>query len=143
MTGIINCPDQNYYRNMIFPLYNLALTYIPYIYICSSNYEIHTMISLFRKIFGKRADIKEMVQNGAIILDVRTVEEYRRGHAGESINIPLDSLPQGMKKLDKSKVIITCCESGMRSAAARRILVSAGFEKVYNGGTWRSLAGYR
>ena len=80
--------------------------------------------------------------NGATIIDVRSKEEFQGGHLKNSINIPLDKLTHGLKKLDKNKPIITCCASGMRSASARSMLKSNGFELVYNGGSWKSLRKY-
>jgi phage shock protein E len=97
------------------------------------------MFGFLKKIFGERVDIQELILNGATIIDVRSKEEFQRGHLKSSINIPLDKLTQSLKKLDKSKPIITCCASGMRSASAKSILISNGFEQVYNGGSWTSL----
>jgi phage shock protein E len=97
------------------------------------------MINFFKKIFGEKVNFQELISNGAIIIDVRTKEEYQKGHLKNSLNIPLDKLTSGWKKLDKSKTIITCCASGMRSSSATGILKSNGFEKVYNGGSWTSL----
>ena len=93
-------------------------------------------------IFGKKVNFQEVISNGAIILDVRTKGEYQSGHLKNSINIPIDNLPQKIVKLNKNKPIITCCASGARSASARRILKSNGFEQVYNGGSWYSLRKY-
>jgi rhodanese-related sulfurtransferase len=93
-------------------------------------------------IFGKKVNLQEVVSNGAVILDVRTKAEYQSGHLKNSINIPIDKLSQNIKKLSKNKPIITCCASGARSASARKMLKSNGFEKVYNGGSWYSLRKY-
>ena len=93
-------------------------------------------------IFGKKVNLQEVISGGAVILDVRTKGEYQSGHLKNSINIPIDKLPQNIKKLNKNKSIITCCASGSRSASARRILKSNGFEQVYNGGSWYSLRKY-
>ena len=93
-------------------------------------------------IFGKKVNLQEVISNGAVILDVRTKLEYQSGHLKNSINIPVDNLSQNIKKLNKNKPIITCCASGARSASARRILKSNGFEQVYNGGSWYSLRKY-
>jgi phage shock protein E len=93
-------------------------------------------------IFGKKVNLQEVISNGAIILDVRTKGEYQSGHLKNSINIPVDKLEQNIKKLNKNKPIITCCASGSRSASARRLLKSNGFEQVYNGGSWYSLRKY-
>ena len=85
-------------------------------------------------------DYKQMVANGAIILDVRTKEEYAGGHIKGSLNIPLQSLTAAsIAKLDKQKPVITCCASGMRSASAKSMLKSQGFTEVHNGGGWYGL----
>jgi phage shock protein E len=93
-------------------------------------------------IFGKKVNLQEVISNGAVILDVRTKGEYQSGHLRNSINIPIDNMPKNIKKLNKNKPIITCCASGSRSASARRILKSNGFQQVFNGGSWLSLRKY-
>ncbi|MFV5699832.1 rhodanese-like domain-containing protein [Flavobacterium sp. ZT3R17] len=90
--------------------------------------------------FGSKVNYADLVQQGAIILDVRSKEEYAGGHIKGSLNIPVDTLSNNLSKLkDKNQPIITCCASGMRSASAKSILKSNGFTKVYNGGGWSSL----
>lgn len=89
---------------------------------------------------GPKVDYAELVKQGAVILDVRSKGEYNGGHIQGSINIPVDVLSSNLGKLkDKKKPIITCCASGMRSASARSILKSNGYEVVHNGGGWMSL----
>jgi len=87
---------------------------------------------------GNAVNYAELVSQGAVIVDVRTKAEYASGHVKGSINIPLDQLGSKIATLPK-KPIITCCASGMRSASARSILQSKGFEEVYNGGGWSAL----
>lgn len=99
-------------------------------------------MSFLEKIFGKKVDLQEVISSGAVILDVRTKGEFQSGHLRNSINIPVDNLQGNLKKLNKNKPIITCCASGARSASARSILLSNGFEQVYNGGSWSSLKKY-
>jgi rhodanese-related sulfurtransferase len=99
-------------------------------------------MSFLDLIFGKKVNLQEVISNGAIIVDVRTKGEYQSGHLKNSINIPIDSLQQKIVKLNKNKSIVTCCASGARSASAKRILKSNGFEQVYNGGSWYSLRKY-
>lgn len=91
--------------------------------------------------FGPSVDFKELVKNGAQIIDVRTRGEYASGHVKGSINIPLNELSSGIKKLKKDKPLITCCASGMRSSSAKATLLSLGFTEVHNGGGWMSLNG--
>lgn len=100
------------------------------------------MIKILQKLFGFGTTINynELVRNGAIILDVRSKAEFAGGHIKGAINIPVDVLKNNLNQLkDKNKVIITCCASGMRSAAAKNILKSHNYLNVYNGGGWSSL----
>lgn len=100
------------------------------------------MIEFLKKILGigPAVDYNSLLQNGAVIIDVRTKGEFNGGNIKGSVNIPLDNLSAKINKLGpKSRVIITCCASGMRSASAKQILLSNGFTTVYNGGSWYSL----
>ncbi len=99
-------------------------------------------MDIFKLLFGEKTDLQELISNGATIVDVRTKAEFQGGHLKNSINIPLDKLSQNLGKINKNKPVITCCASGARSASARRILKSNGFEQVYNGGSWYSLRKY-
>ena len=90
--------------------------------------------------FGPSVNYADLVQQGAIILDVRSKAEYSGGHINGSVNISVDTLSSNLSKLkDKNKTIITCCASGMRSASAKSILKSNGYTNVYNGGGWSNL----
>lgn len=90
--------------------------------------------------FGPKVDYAQLVKEGAIILDVRSKGEYDGGHIRGSVNIPVDQLRNNFSKLkNKSKPIITCCASGMRSASAKSLLKASGYEVVHNGGSWSSL----
>ncbi len=89
---------------------------------------------------GPSTDYKSMVAAGAIIIDVRTPGEFASGHLDQAKNIPLDTLASKSKSLPKDKIIITCCASGMRSASAKALLKSNGFNEVYNGGGWQRLS---
>lgn len=92
-------------------------------------------------LFSKSKKIKQFLSEGATIVDVRTPTEFEGGHIRQSINIPLDSLPKHLGQLDKSKPVITCCASGIRSGSAKRMLKANGF-KAMNGGGWMSLQKY-
>ncbi len=99
------------------------------------------MIQFLKKLFGfgPSVDYKQLVKDGATIVDVRTKAEYQQGHIKGSINIPLNNLSNHYATIKKDKPVITCCASGMRSAQARTILLANGFTEVYNGGGWNSL----
>jgi len=84
-------------------------------------------------------DIKEIIERGALIVDVRTSEEFKEGHIEGCLNIPLDKIGEAMAWLQKDVPTVLVCASGSRSGQALDILKANGFEKVYNGGSWDSL----
>lgn len=96
------------------------------------------MLNTIKKLFGvgPKVNFKILVEEGAIILDVRTREEFQSGHIKGALNIPVQNLSEKTNKLDTNKVVITCCASGMRSASAKSILKSKGYTNVHNGGSW-------
>ncbi|KMZ64488.1 Rhodanese-like domain-containing protein [Zostera marina] len=87
---------------------------------------------------------KELLQSGYRYLDVRTVNEYRKGNVKDSINIPYwflnskgrETNPQFMelvlKSFSKDDYIVVACASGTRSAAASLDLINSGFKHVKN-----------
>ena len=83
--------------------------------------------------------IQEKIREGALIIDVRSPQEFAGGQIATSINIPLQEIGTKMAELKASgKVIITCCRSGYRSGVAANQLKTEGIE-VYNGGGWKAL----
>ena len=97
------------------------------------------MFGFIKKLFGPGVDFKNLVDNGAIIIDVRTPQEFDHGNIKGSKNIPLDRIQKEAASIKKmGKPIITVCKSGARSGMAKSILKSAGIE-VYNGGPWNVL----
>ncbi|NVK31002.1 MAG: rhodanese-like domain-containing protein [Gammaproteobacteria bacterium] len=82
---------------------------------------------------------KELIDQGAIVVDVRSAREFRTGHVTGSKNIPLDMLNIQMRNLPNDRPIITCCASGARSRSAADILLSSGFKDVVNGGPWNQV----
>ena len=86
------------------------------------------MIEFFKKILcGSSVNFREMVSNGAVIIDVRSPGEYKAGHVRGSKNYPLDNIRSKVAELKKmNKPVITVCRSGTRSGIAKGILKSAG-----------------
>lgn len=88
---------------------------------------------------GKSESVKEFMDKGAVIIDVRTVGEFQSGHIKGSKNIPLDNIFSKVNEIKRlEKPVIVCCKSGMRSAQAASILKNSGID-VMNGGGWQSL----
>lgn len=73
-------------------------------------------------------DLDALPRDGsAVLLDVRTGEEYRIGHIPGFVNIPVDELRERLEELDRSKPVYAICQSGLRSYIACRILEGRGF----------------
>lgn len=89
--------------------------------------------------FGN-SSTKEALRKGAIVIDVRTVNEYDQGRVPESINIPLNLIPSNLARIKgMERPVVLCCASGNRSGQALRILRSKGIKDLYNGGSWEKV----
>ena len=74
------------------------------------------------------ASARQLVKDGAVLLDVRTPGEFAAGHLEGAINIPVQDLGKRMTELkDKNKTVVVYCRSGARSASAAATLESAGY----------------
>jgi len=100
---------------------------------------------------ARKAAVNEIAPNDALqktqaaysqFVDVRTPEEYAKGHAARAINIPLNELPEKLDRLEKNEPVYVICQTGRRSKEASEILVKNGYNWVFNvsGGTaaWES-----
>lgn len=76
----------------------------------------------------------------AVLLDVRTNEEFAAGHFKGALHIPVDELRERLNELDKKKKIYVNCQSGLRSYIACRILSGNGFECYNFSGGYRFYA---
>ena len=89
-------------------------------------------------------DAVRLLNQGALMLDVRSKAEFDSGHVIDARHVPQEELASSAEALKKyrEKVVIVCCESGTRSSAATRVLAAQGYSKVANlrGGlaAWRS-----
>ena len=76
------------------------------------------------------SDAYNMYQNGAFVVDVRTLEEWTEYHAPNTTLIPLDQLSSRLNEVPRDRQIVVVCRSGNRSQQGRDILLNAGFEQV-------------
>lgn len=83
--------------------------------------------------------LEKKIADGAVILDVRTAQEYETGHIEGSVNISLGSIRERYRELDPNKTYITTCSHGLRSVKVESLLKERGFKKVFNGGAWTDL----
>ena len=79
-------------------------------------------------------ELKNKQTNGAIIIDVRSSQEYEEGHICGAINIPEYEINCKIDKVlpNKEKEVVLYCSSGIRSKDAYKKLVKLGYKKVYN-----------
>lgn len=81
----------------------------------------------------------QMGDGGAVVIDVRTPEEYATGHVPGALSFPLDGLEARLKELapHKNRSLYVICATGGRSAIVQRLLAEAGFLHPINveGGT--------
>jgi phage shock protein E len=78
-------------------------------------------------------DIRQTLQSGAVLLDVRSTDEFSRGALPNAKNIPLAVLPVlAHEHLDKDNPVLIYCHAGGRAMMAERILSSLGFTDVTN-----------
>lgn len=86
------------------------------------------------------AAARRLIGEGAVVLDVRTPEEFEKGHLPTAQNLPIDQLAGRMSEVaertgdDRGKPIVVYCAAGGRAAKAKRALEAAGYTNVVNGG---------
>lgn len=76
--------------------------------------------------------VRELVENGDFIVDVREKYEYKRGHIKNALNIPLSELRNRVSEIPKDVPVYVHCRSGQRSYNAALALQNLGYENVYN-----------
>ena len=88
----------------------------------------------YKNISPEEAKKRLESENGIVLLDVRTQEEYDEKHIPKSLLIPVDVIEtEAAEKLkDKNATIFVYCRSGRRSITASEALVKMGYTKVYN-----------
>lgn len=78
--------------------------------------------------------VKQKLESGAMIVDVRTPDEFRDGAYPGAKNIPLSDLGSRLAEIPKDKPVVLYCASGARSSSAARAMKQAGYADVINAG---------
>lgn len=76
----------------------------------------------------------QLIEQGAMIVDVRTPQEFADGHLDNAVNYPLSELDTYLANVDKDVHIVLYCRSGNRSGQAYQYLQSQGFTNIHNAG---------
>jgi rhodanese-related sulfurtransferase len=93
-----------------------------------------TVFKRMGQVAGPQA--RELVKNGAKLVDVRTAGEFATVHLPGALNVPLNELAAKAATLGpRDKPVILYCASGTRSAMARSVLKGQGFTQVFNLGS--------
>lgn len=82
-------------------------------------------------------EMQALVKEGAILIDVRELDEYDSGHLDNAINISYTIIGDKIKDIvdDLDKDIIVYCKSGVRSNKAATTLKEVGYKKIYDLGS--------
>jgi phage shock protein E len=78
--------------------------------------------------------VKQKLESGAVVIDVRTPDEFRDGAYPGAKNIPLSDLGRRLEEIPKNKPVVLYCASGVRSSSAARAMIQAGYADVINAG---------
>jgi phage shock protein E len=96
-------------------------------------------MSWFSELFGD-GGIREALQEGAVIIDLRTAYDYDQGHIPHSLNIPADRIRANIGRIrDLRRPVILCHGPGGQYLESAELLRQAGIPRVINGGDWQSL----
>jgi phage shock protein E len=87
-------------------------------------------------------EVQEYLKKGAVILDVRTKEEWDEAHGKNAKHIVLTTVPLQLEEIRAwGKPVIAVCRSGARSSQATQFLVNNGLDAI-NGGPWQNVDQY-
>ena len=72
---------------------------------------------------------RQLVAQGALLLDVRTHAEFHEGHVPHALNVPVQELAARLNEVGPpSRPVVVYCRSGGRSAQAAQLLSRAGYQ---------------
>ncbi|MFT6915655.1 MAG: phage shock protein E [Motiliproteus sp.] len=82
-----------------------------------------------------------LIDQGALIIDVRTTAEYADNHLPQALHIPYQQIKKQFAQLEirKDRAVVLYCRSGNRSGIAYKTLKSQGYSALYNGGGLKEL----
>ncbi len=95
-------------------------------------YEFQARLQAFAALSAMQA--VRLMNQGALVLDLRAKESFDAGHIGDARNVPAAELAAQADNLKKwrDKTVITYDDSGTGGASAARTLTKLGFTKVFN-----------
>ena len=93
------------------------------------------VVKRLRQVSSSKA--RELLSNNALVIDVRSSDEFATDHVKSAVNLPLEQIQRRIESIesDHSRPILVHCLSGTRSAMACRILRGLGYSEVHNLGS--------
>jgi rhodanese-related sulfurtransferase len=82
----------------------------------------------------------QLVEEGALLLDVREADEWEAGHAAEAVWIPMGEVQARVDELPRDRPIVAVCRAGSRSHTVAEALLGAGYDVVNLDGGMRAWA---
>lgn len=80
-------------------------------------------------------EARNLLEQGAQLVDVRHPHEYQNNALPGSVNIPLPVIQQALRRLDTEAPVVLYCNTGQRSGLAKQLLEACGFRVVHNLGS--------
>ncbi len=100
------------------------------------------LLSLAARAESREESAWQQVAAGALLVDVRTEQEYASGHLDNALLIPYQQIVEqfAARGIAKDQPVVLYCRSGNRAGVAERALRDAGYTKVFNAGGYTALA---
>ena len=101
-------------------------------YMIEKNFELKRSFDNKKDI--RKDEISQYFKQDAVLIDVRSPQEYREGHLDGAISIPDYQIRRVVARqiTNKEQLIVVYCSTGHRSQEAQRILENMGYTNVYN-----------
>ena len=117
-------------------LKELELCYSPH-YATAKDVVNHAALVALNLLYGefkqvRVSDVRDLVEKGACIIDVREVHEWDRGHIKGAINLPMSEIRERLDEIPKDQPVYLHCRSSQRSYNVVMALQDLGFDNVYN-----------
>lgn len=117
-------------------LKELELTYSPMFSTAKDVVNLAALVGL-NILYGRYqqvhvSEVRELVESGAVFVDVREKKEFANGHLVNAMNIPLSELRDRMDEVPKNVPVYVHCRSGQRSYNAVMALQNSGYDHIYN-----------
>ena len=103
------------------------------------NFKMRNRLRCFRnRCYGlmeiNKEQLDKKVELGAVLIDVRSPQEFQEGHLKNAILLPEYEIKENVSEIlpDKLQIIIVYCSTGHRGIKAQRLLQKMGYQQVYN-----------